>query len=309
MINEKEMILAANVGGISNRVKCLVSMWRLADLFDKKLILEWHLNHTCGCEFKDLFENDIPEISLEELAKTPESTYLVSNTFRFVPLPNEIPDNFAKVYPTPRGNNIDFEFERVPEEVRENILVYLRKLKPIETIRRIVDAFTEKYDVTNLVGVHIRRDDFMIGKERLGEVSTDDKFSLKMKELLKEDPSTKFLFCSDCPSTEIKFNEEFGDKIIIYPKKNRDRTTKLNTQQGLIDLLLLSKTKHIIGTYRSTFNELAWWLGECKAKVDIIIDEGKKEIFESNKKKLDKSITMKSKRFVYKVGKKAGVLR
>jgi len=50
---KKKIIIAINLGGISNRVKCLISMWRLADLYGRELILEWHENHTCGCKFRD----------------------------------------------------------------------------------------------------------------------------------------------------------------------------------------------------------------------------------------------------------------
>lgn len=296
-----KIIISANPGGISNRLKCLISMWRISDKFDGKLYLYWIKNHTCGANFSDLFENDFKKVTKEQLERLPKKKYTLSETFRFIPIGDEISNGFAKVSPTKRGNNIDFEFERIPKEVRENILVYLKQIKPIEKIRKMVDYLSKKYDVENLVGVHVRRDDFMIGKERLGEVSSDNRFFKKMKEILSFSPSTKFLLCTDCQETENKFKREFGNMVIIYPKKNRDRTTVLNTQQGLIDLLLLSKTKHIIGTYRSTFNELAWWFGGCKAKVDIIIDDNKKETYESNQKKADKSILLKLKRVAYKL--------
>ena len=298
-----KIIISANPGGIANRIKCLVSMWRLSDKFDKKLYLYWIKNHTCGANFADLFENDFKEVSKEQLEKLPKEGYTLSETSRFIPLGGEIPDGFAKVFPTKRGNNIDWEFERIPPEVRENILIYLRQIKPIEKIRKIVDYLSKKYDVTNLVGVHVRRGDggFLIGTGSLGDISSDNKFFEKMKMVILRDPSTKFLLCSDSSETEDKFVKEFGDKIVFYPKKNRDRTTVLNTQQGLIDLLLLSRTKHIIGTYLSTFNELAWWLGGCKARVDIIIDEDKKKEWKDLEKKVEKSKMMKLKRIAYKL--------
>ncbi len=298
-----KIIISANPGGIANRIKCLVSMWRLSEKFDKELYLYWIKNHTCGANFSDLFENDFSEISTEVLNKMPKGDYTLSETSRFIPLGGEIPDKFAKVFPTQRGNNIDFEFERIPQEVRENILVYLRRIKPVEKIRKIVNYLEKKYDVTNLVGVHVRRGDggFVISDGSLGDVSSDNKFFEKMKELLDNAPSTRFLLCSDCQKTEEKFVKEFGSKIIFYPKKNRDRTTTLNTQQGLVDLLLLSRTKHIIGTYCSTFNELAWWLGGCKAKVDIIIDDEKKKEWKDLEKKVEKSKMMKLKRAAYKI--------
>ena len=289
MINK---IVAANPGGIANRIKCLISMWRICDKYDKKLALHWIRNHTCGAEFNKLFEN--------EFRHTNDLEGTHSQTWRFLTLPGEIPDNFAKVYPTKRGNNIDFEFQRIPFEVCGNILSYLHKLRPIKVIRNIVENFTDTYDVQNLVGVHIRRDDYLTGKAGLGEVSSDEKFIEKMNELIIEDWTTKFLLCTDSQEIEDKFKKEFGDRIIIYPKKNRDRTSTINTQQGLVDLLLLSKTKHIIGTYRSTFNELAWWFGDCKAKVDIIIDENLNKEFIKKNYQLENSKLLKLKRYVFK---------
>ena len=100
-------IIAINLGGISNRVKCLISMWRLADLYNRELILEWRENHTCGCKFKDLFENEIKEISEEKLEgikskdmqsfgdevltiKDSSKKYLVSGTPRLLLTPAEL---------------------------------------------------------------------------------------------------------------------------------------------------------------------------------------------------------------------------
>lgn len=36
-----------------------------------------------------------------------------------------------------------------------------------------------------------------------------------------------------------------------------------------IELLILSKCSTIIGTYDSTFDEVAWWMSGCKSKVII----------------------------------------
>lgn len=296
----KKNIIAAIPGGISNRIKCLISMWRISDKYKKNLFIYWVRNNQCGAEFNKLFENDFKIITKEELDLIKDK--IVSQTHRLIVFEDEIKDGFAKVFPTNRGNNIDFEFNRIPINVRENILTYLNRLKPIEVIRNVVDNFSIKYDIENLVGIHIRRDDFILcGDEKNSHVSSDNKFIEKMNELIKKDINTKFFLCTDCKLTEDKFKEIFGNKIIIYPKKSRERTSILATQQSLVDLLLLSKTKHIIGTYRSTFNELAWWIGNCRAKVDIIIDDEFKKQYEEKKKKLDKSKYLKLKVLLYKI--------
>jgi len=296
----KKIIIAANPGGISNRLKCLISLWRISERYNQKFYLNWIKNDRCGAEFSELFENDLNQISNEEINNLNPEKYILSETWRFLTLKDDVPDKFAKEYPTPRGNNIDFEFDRIPLKVREDIISYLKRLVPIKEIREKVKWFDEKYNLSNLIGLHIRRGDFLDGKEGLGKVSTDDKFIEKIKLISVKVPTIKFLLCTDDPKIEDRFLKEFGNKIIIYPKVDRKRDNLECTKDGLIDLLLLSKVKYIIGTYKSTFNELAWWLGGCKAQVEILIDEDLKEQYEIKKKKLSKSKYNKFKRWCYK---------
>jgi len=296
-----KQLIAINPGGIANRIKCLIPMLRISEKYNKKMYLYWVQNKTCGAPFDKLFDNKFWMINKESLYKLLKEDSIISETYRFITLNGEVSDGFAKVFPTKRGNNIDFEFDRIPISVRENILSYLNRLKPIKVIQSIVDKFTLKHNVKDLVGVHIRRGDFLGGKEGLGKVSSDNKFIEKMNDILKDDPSSKFFLCTDCQQTEDKFIEKFGNKIIIYPKKSLDRTSVMATQQSLVDMLLLSKTKHIIGTYISTFTELAWWFGGCKAKVDMIVDDDLKKQYEITREKFRKSKYQKFKKFVYKV--------
>ena len=50
-------------------------------------------------------------------------------------------------------------------------------------------------------------------------------------------------------------------------------------QEILIDLLLLSRNRHLIASAYSTFPEVAWWLGGCVADVKIIESEECLEVF------------------------------
>ncbi len=294
-------LIVANPGGISNRLKCLISMWRLSEKYNKRLYLYWDKNNQCGSEFNELFENKFDLIDKEEFGKLSKEDSIISETWRFLTLPNEVPDNFAEIYPTKKGNNIDFEFRRIPLQVRQNILFYLNQLIPVKEVRDNVNWFLKKYDLSNMVGIHVRRGDFLDGREGMGKISTDEKFIEKINLVLKENPSMKFFLCTDGLEVEDKFLKEFGNKIIIYPKTKRDRRSSECAKEGLVDLLLLSRTKHIIGTYRSTFNELAWWFGGCKIQVDMIIDDDLKKQYEIKKSKMQKSKYEKFKKFVYRV--------
>ena len=315
--------IAINLGGISNRVKCLISMWRLADLYGRKLILYWPKNHTCGAEFKDLFENDFQEINKKQLEnisgkylqifgedsltiKDSSKKYLVSGTWRFLLTPKELEKNsFLKEKRNFEEKSINFNFLNIPEEIKKEILNYLKKLRILKSLQKEIDNFQEKYNLKEMIGVHIRRGDFSDRPTSPGKVSSDKKFIEKMKELIKKNPKTKFFLCTDSKEIEKIIEKEFPNRIFKYPKTSFVRTDVRATQEGLIDLLLLSKTKHILGTYRSTFTEMAWWFGKCKPKMEIIIDPKKQKEYFENVEKSKKEIIPKIKKIILKlIGRK-----
>lgn len=282
----KKFIISADISGLGNRFKNLVSMMRLSKELNRTLLLYWPKNFDCGCEFSDLFENKISQIDEKELGLIKKGDckvcghilnkinekykYLLFRTWRFVLLPGEVPENFAGVFPLKKGNNIDLEYEKIPVEIRNKLIPYIKKLEPIKPIRKIVEKYTKKYNFSKIVGLHVRRGDYQYTYDGRGNISTDDKFFKRIKEILKISPETKFFLSTDGEETEEKYIKMFGDKIIYFPKKSRKYNEKEGVQEALIDLLLLSKTSCILGTFLSSFTESAWWLGGCKAKIEII---------------------------------------
>jgi len=312
-------IISANLGGISNRMKCLISMLRFSEENGRKVLLYWPLNHTCGAKFSDLFENKIEEIDtnflkkinsknikvLEEnliVIKDYPQKYLINRTWRFLLTKEELGKNsFLENRRESNEKGIDLNFSDVPKEVKESIISYLKKIKPHKIIRESVNNFQKKQNLNEMVGIHVRRGDFADRKVSPGMVSSDEKFIERMRELIKENSETTFFLSTDSKEIEKKFRKEFGARIVKYPKTNFIRTDVKATQEGLIDLILLSKTKHIIGTYRSTFTEVAWWLGGCKAKIEIIKDIKKEKEFFKNKEKDRKRIIPKIKKITLKI--------
>jgi len=325
---EGKYTVAINLGGISNRLKCLVSLWRIAELTNRESLIYWPRNSVCGANFKDLFENNFQEISKEKLygLKKKEyrfhcpsdinienslKKYLISDTWRWAFLKGEeitryLPKDKIKNYPvyasaTAHFQNyegIDFNFQNINPKVKEEILKYLKKIKPIKKIRNKVAEFERKNNIKDCVGVHMRRGDFLNGKDKLGLISDDEGFISKIRELIKVNPEERFFLCTDSEETQQKFKKLFGDRIITFTKTNFDRLGVIFTQEGLVDLLILSKTKRILGTYGSTFTEMAWWLGDCKPIMDIMINEKNLETYLKNFRKMNKSFLRKIKRVV-----------
>lgn len=244
----------------------------------------------CPIKFSDLFETKISQLSekewdnLRRTGKTVscssysdfiknENKSAVFNTWRLLTFPSDLPKNFAKVLPDDSGKNIDLEFERIPLALRKEYLKYVRRLKPSKKISNAVNTFAKKHNMKNMIGVHVRRGDFINYWDGRDKVSSDEKYFQKMSQLISKNPKTKFFLTTDSMETQKKFIEKFGKSIIVSSNKDFHRGTNKATKDALVDLLLLSKTKKIFGAYLSTFTELAWWFGGCKQKVEIIGDK------------------------------------
>lgn len=298
---EKKYVICINRAGLGNRIKGLVSAMRLSAKLGRKHLVYWQNNQYCGCYFADLFENQIPIIGdsqLKEIQKKNSKkyndvldeaydsyNYILLYTWKFIFLPGEIPTGFSQVYSSEEGTNIDFEYGRIPEDKKQEILVQLNKLVPVKEIRDKIEEFTQKNNVNEMVGVHIRRGDTKFTVEGKQKVSSDERFIERMKEFPEEQ---KFFLCTDGEETEQRFKEIFGERIVVFPKGTRKRFQKEALQEALIDMLLLSKTKHILGSYLSTFTELAWWFGGCKAKIEVVGSDTVKESLKPKSKIISK---------------------
>jgi len=325
---EEKYIVAINPGGISNRLKCFISMWRIGDLLDRKFLFFWPRNSICGANFKDLFESNFEEISRKQLyslkkkeyafhdpndisLEDSKKKYIISDAWRWAFLKGEkitkyfikdkienYPNYKSATEPFQESAGIDFAFQKINLNIKREILNYLKKIKPLKEIEQRVFKFEKENKIKNCVGIHIRRGDYLQGKDKLGFVSNDGCFINGINKLIKINPSEMFFLCTDSEETQQKFKKLFGKKIITFQKTNFDRNGVIFTQEGLIDLLLLSKTKRILGTYGSTFTEMAWWLGRCKPIIEIMVNKENLKNYLKKFKEKDKNIFIKIKRFI-----------
>lgn len=187
---------------------------------------------------------------------------------------NVYPENW-RLYVSPEENEkynndyktIDLLYEKTPNYFVEKYLKVLDRLKINPDIVEYVNDFTK--DWNNMVGVHIRS--WYCQKRRF---HSNDIFEEQIDKLNPE----KFFFCSDNSDVQDHFIEKYGDKVITYDRQifNQPHLAESGhhdniqlTTDAFIELLILSRCSTIIGTYDSTFDEVAWWFSGCKSKVII----------------------------------------
>ena len=101
--------------------------------------------------------------------------------------------------------------------------------------------------------MHIRRTDNLpaIGKSSTGH------FILSMKKELEADPETVFYLATDDLSEEEKLREAFPGKIISNRERDLSRNSIAGIQDAMLDLYCLASTRKIIGSYFSSFTDIA----------------------------------------------------
>ena len=152
-----------------------------------------------------------------------------------------------------------FCFDRLPIYFNEKYLNYFKLLKPSnKVLKKINDYMIDD----NTIGIHIRRGDFLhynVNKyNRIG--NTLDKYL----EFIEKDK--RIFLCTDCDDTEEEFKKIYKDKVFTFDTQKEIR----DEMDALCMILLLSKCKTLLLSNYSSFSELAWWFGECQAKVHYI---------------------------------------
>ena len=275
------MVISNNIAGLCNRIKSLLSAMRIAEFNkDSEVKIDWPLTAAVGeCHFTDLFENE------NMIIRRPDypSNAIIYSFWRFAVLPSDVlPINFSDgcgmrynntqkfighTHTNSEGRNIDLEFNRIPEEIKQSYLKQIGKLKIKNSIIQQVNNFAKKFD-DNTVSVQIRswNDDPI--KQKLFNI--DDFYNL-----MDSMENNNFFVTADTPEIIEKMKKRYGNRIITrenYKETmgHRERGQKQGVIDAMIDLLLLSKNKTLIGTYVSTFSEMSWWFSNCKQKTYIL---------------------------------------
>tara|TARA_Y100001933_G_scaffold251478_1_gene289224 strand:+ start:486 stop:1343 length:858 start_codon:yes stop_codon:yes gene_type:complete len=176
--------------------------------------------------------------------------------------------------------DIDLLYDKIPEFIKERIITNLKKMEIDRKVNKIINNYYKKLNFDeNTISVQINpvRIYTKIKKTQIWDLNEFENYMRKpnslidlfVKEMKKYDKKYKFFVSLSYMKFLDIFIKEFGNDRIIYTPFPQNRTFC----EDFIDLQLLSKNKTIIGTYLSTFCELAYYYSKCKSKVIIIGSE------------------------------------
>lgn len=257
------MIVVVNNSGIGNRIKNVVSALRKGHLRNDTVQVNFrhdHLFQYLQCVVTPKIEQEIS--STWRLEILPEDAnkplQLKSHTFIIV-------HDARQVFRI--ENSIDCEYHNIHPNMRAEFLRYFELIRFHPEIIRTVQAFIAQHDIEQRIGVHIRS--WIDDPARQQLLHDMQAFILAMEQYSTQ----SFFLCSDSQEVIDTVHAHFPGRVVSRPIKKIQHITFDDSphagQDSLIDMLILSRCQALIGTYQSSFTEVAWWLGGTQQAVTI----------------------------------------
>ena len=257
------MLTIECLGGLGNRMRALDSAIALARALGYPITMVWNIDASLGCRFNDLF---YPPASIQKIVHRNRN-----RKSRIERLLRKITYNIG------RRKELSMEQQEVEKHMRQHFdfkqlsrypTVHIatcshfyeseapfREFHPVQQLQSQIDSYTHLFN--NTIGVHLRRTDNYIATEH----SPTEFFLATMERMVHDDPQTGFFLATDDPQEEKRFLDAFPGRVISHRKRSYHRSEPAAIQDALIDLYVLSKCKKIIGSYWSSFSDVASALG------------------------------------------------
>jgi len=138
--------------------------------------------------------------------------------------------------------------------------------RPSARVQEIVDQFSEQH-LKNAIGFHLRRTD-----NKVSALNSPDALFIECAEHVVSSGAKIFL-ATDNVATEAEMKRLFRDSVVTFPKRQKldERWPRpfdpIAMEDDLTDLFLLSKTRYVVGSYWSSFSQIAMALNgspECR---------------------------------------------
>ncbi len=257
--NPCDMWVALQRGGLCNNLKCLLSTIRLADRHGGEAFNSSPDLVKIYPDFTHISKSAIP------------SEANTHKDWRLIVFDDDpIEAGFSNARESQgfsdadeNARNIDHEFHRIPSTMQE---IYQRVIAQLPVASDLLNEINEASDrlLSDInVSVHMRTwmtDDWDDAPNRHRHY-----FNFAYYEALVEEHGQVFV-SADNASYLQKLVDRFGNRVRYYSPPDRYDLS----QVAFINLNILSKTDHLIGSSLSTFTEMAWWLGGCQSQVTLV---------------------------------------
>lgn len=294
-MNSGDKLYLKPVGGLCNRMRTIDSAVSLADQFGKRLVVFWGRDIHLNCKYSDLFKPSEHFDTIEEnhwLGSKAFLPYLpgtqpvspvkkliyritkfslnIKTELWFADFESAVSSLSNSINPEKVQTMQDYEIKSLTFispliktlNTSGSSFVctawrmslgsrYARHFVPIDMLQEKVNSMANQF--TNTIGIHIRRGDHTEAKK----YSSLQKFVATMANEVKKQSDINFFLATDCKATEQELLKLFPNRLLYHTKSSYSRNSPQGVQGALVDLYCLSKTRKVLGSYFSSFSQVA----------------------------------------------------
>lgn len=256
------IISIISIGGLCNRMRAMAGAIKLAKEWNAHILFVWVAMPDMNAPFKKLFR-DFPYPVYD--VKGNRSIFRVLDLVKKIWAGVIIDDNL--VYKNFKGNDRGVEYlkniggRNLLIQTCENI-TDSKDFSMFIPSQEVVKLLDKRVD-NNTVGVHIRRTD-SVNSIKFSPTSL---FIEKLQEEVNANQDVRFYLATDDKNEESLLKSHFGERIITYEKRSLDRNNPDGIIDAMVDLSNLSHCHHLLGSYFSSFSEIAADWGKIERKV------------------------------------------
>lgn len=253
-------LLLQTQGGMCNRLRALVSGICWAEDLSCGLVVRWPYDPRFLCRFEDLFEiGSLPSFVSVTTCPLKSAIRCKSPTEMDLLVRGTIERNMPFLSMA--------SYSHFHESDPERWIRHLRALRPTRDVAERVNTRLG-LQTQSRVGVHVRAFASEIPSMRPEdrpnfEQSPLSAFLVRMK---REDPGTLFVVATNDDDVQSDLEREIPGRC-LFPCRIRDSGCREGMKEALVDLLCLARCHRILGTYWSSFTELAADYGGAEMEI------------------------------------------
>lgn len=265
-----KMIVLEAGAGLGNRMYSIASAYHLAQLANQKLLILWKVDDALGTRADSIFRlpEDIEFVYITEFSskqaifkrlkstrlknsyKATASTVLTSLSISMLMRQAEGYAYLKALAERPELLYIESYVSFLPEA--DDPSPYYRVFTPSEQVMQKACPILAQFK-PDTIGLHIRRTDHIDAIQH----SPLSSFTEQIELTLKENPSATFFVATDDPETERRLLADYPQSVIVNSSKQFTRRSADGIIDAYVDILCLSRCARIIGSYGSSFSQIA----------------------------------------------------
>ena len=248
--------------GLANRLRVLLSGAALAEATGRRFQMYWPRTAACSAGFDRLLTAPWTVRTVER-----ESHRLPTFVTDASTLPDLLTSDVRDLAYLHTGSFFAPEQHphHAPCVVRSHAL--LESVQPVDLLASRIRAFTEACFRPLMIGVHLRRGDFV--RRQPDRVANTEQALAAVERIVDTHSAAGILLCTDdggvdqesgqtvSDGVRERFISRFGSRVVVPDARSLDRRDPVAIEDAVVHLWLLRQTQFVVGSAGSSFSELA----------------------------------------------------